>query len=200
MESQQQFIRLRPGFGILVVVVMVAIVAAAMAATIPALIRLDRTVRVQKTAQILTDLDTLILSNTAGFKNFTTSITVGPSRLSHLTTPITTAGVSCNTGLFSAANVASWVTWGPFGAYYIAPGAGLATPIGTANDLMVHAGSGASQTLAIVFPNIDFPDVDALDQYMDAGNGSAAGLVQWTAPAANGTTTMSYVMPVGTKC
>jgi hypothetical protein len=181
-----------------------AIVTGIMLVTVPALIRYDRVNRVIRTARMLTDLDTLITNQNANIKDFHQRVGRNPSRLSHLTRPITTADQNaCNRGtdFYTAGQVTNWQTWGPFGTYVPSP-SGLETPIGMADDMMERIpNTGGAGNLAIVFSNVDGEDVEALDDYMDVGSGSASGIIIWTTPlAADGSTTMRYLISISIGC
>ena len=126
--------------------------------------------------------------------------TVGdyPSRLSHLSTPISpTKQNSCGAS-YTTADSLAWT-----GGYYVRelPPSGLFLAGGfTLQDLMVRnpANTATQQhgNLAIVIPNVVLSDAQLLDQTVDRDPGATAATVRYT-PTNTPTVTVSYLINIG---
>ena len=54
--------------------------------------------------------------------------------------------------------------------------------------------------LVMVINAADMEDVSLSDQYLDGSDGMNAGLIRWSAPAADGTATMGYAITIDNSC
>jgi type II secretory pathway pseudopilin PulG len=190
------------------VVVALVVVLALAAVALPSLAGYLDQKNVEATAtQLATVRDAIY--NTAGTNvAFWQRVTKGPSRLSQLTTVITTgaypaigAGNSCHVA-FVNADVTRWNTFGPFLNYPISPTTGLVTPIGIAVDTLTRVPHSATTgQVRINFLNsVELSNATLLDAAVDAGNGNATGVVQWVLPAVSGIVTMYYFVNVNNVC
>lgn len=182
----------------------VTMVTVLLVAALPLVMHADRQRRVLRTAEILEEVR-LATYNTAGSnKAFFQRVGSYPGRLAQLVYPIVRNDAanypdSCNTP-FSNPQVSGWDSWGPFLGFQVDPAIGLPTPIGTANnDLVRDPALGGSGDLIVVFPSVDEVDALLLDEFHDGATGSAAGAVQWSAPA-SGVTTMQYRIAITAAC
>jgi type II secretory pathway pseudopilin PulG len=199
MEPEGARSRRRFGFGILEIVVLLAVasVIAVLAATV--LLQANSLERVQETWTKL-ERTRLAEFNAAagGGIAFFQDIGRNPQVLSQLVNALVSGDKDACGNSYTGAQRGSWM--GPYGGFTIDASVGLATPIGIGNNLLVRNPTGGGVgTLAIVFPNVDVQDASLLDQVFDNANGNAAGVVQWTIPV-GGLTTMSYLWAITNAC
>lgn len=194
--------RRRRGFGLVEIVVLLAIASVIAVLTVPALVQANRIERVQQTMTILDRTRLALYNPTNNPPAFNQTVGDNAGSLSHLVIPIANGDLnSCGQG-YKVPTRNNWPNAGPYGGFNIDPNVGLVTPIGIGNDLLVRnpaGGGGVTGTLAIVFPNVDIADVLLLDGMVDDADGLNAGLIQWTAPA-GGLTTFSYTMTIDGNC
>jgi prepilin-type N-terminal cleavage/methylation domain-containing protein len=188
--------RNRLGFTLAEVAVSAALIAVLAAVTAPSLVSYLDNQSAKTTATTLSQLAT-------GIASFRTSVGVYPHSVSQLTNGITTAQTnSCNV-VFTAAQVTSWNTNGPF-ATFMVPSTGLNTGIGQITDVMLRNPTGPTGTLngtlAIRFAAIDSADAAELDLVVDGATTATptTGVVQYT--ITNHLADLSYFVPVGNHC
>ena len=112
---------------------------------------------------------------------------------------------SATLGGDDAEGVDSRISWllGGFVNFDINPAFGMASPIGTASDLLTRNAPGAppGTTLRIRFPNtVEVGQADLLDQLIDASSGNVTCIVQWVLPALDGLVTLDYFVTVYATC
>jgi type II secretory pathway pseudopilin PulG len=186
----------RLGFTLIDAIVITTVVALVAVAALPTLLTNAQQIRATTSATQLRLIQNGI--DSISVKGFAALLGGGgPGKLSQLTTPITTADAGCDGNAYKSANVNKWPNNTPYYTTPIVPGVGLPLPIGIVNDAITRV-SGSSIELTI--PNVTVEDATALDQEMDSGAnaGSAAGIIQWSATAADGTVTVSvFITTVG---
>ena len=191
--------RRRFGFGMLEIVVLLAVASVVGVLAAAVLVQTSRLDRIQKTWTIL-DRTRLSEFNAAAIAGqaFFQDIGRNPQLLSQLVTPLIGTDKNACGNSYTGAQTGNW--FGPYGGFTIVAAVGLPTPIGTGNNLLVRNPTGTGfDTLAIIFPNVDVEDALLLDQVFDNADGNLIGLVKWTAPAA-GLTTMRYAWPISAAC
>lgn len=164
------------------------------------------TVRIQAVAVKLADLREAI----AGFKptqtaaSFRQTVGVLPSRLSHLTTPITVAQTNSCGVVYTAAQVTNWQNPAVVSPYFAFEMKAAGTPLGqgfTPQDLLIKTPVGVppagnqAGTLTIRFPSVEIDDANALELIVDGTVNTTAGHVQFT-PAGTAPVQLDYVMSV----
>ena len=189
VEQHMTSLRRQRGFALIWAIVMVAILAAIAAATLPVLGSIADQQRVTATLATLNSLDTgiirfgLVVKRVGG---------VYPSALHMLTTAITlTDQVSCRNNTMNANAIGLWPTAAPY-VTFLAPPTGVNTPMGTIDDAIptrVQAGA-----LLLDMPNADFNLVQMLDLLVDGTtvNQATTGRILWGAVSPTGTVTMEY--------
>lgn len=167
--------------GLAIVVMLAAVVTPAITATI------DRE-RVNQGADMLAGLSLAMGS-------FYTDINDNPSRLSHLTSPITTAQVNSCGNAYDNGDVIQWL--GPYyRARVIPPNTGLPVFVGRARDLLSRTPSGPQPgVLGIMVDGAREEDVLALDRKIDGEDGATGGTIRWV-PATEGLYLLMYYTPV----
>jgi hypothetical protein len=186
------------------IVVALAILSLMAAITIPSVMHSIDMARVRDAATRLTALRDGIYDPSAGALAFSQKVGANPGRLSELTTAIVSGNpaVSPNScgGSFSNGQRNNWAANGPFVKYAIDAGVGLGTAMGTIEDDLIRVpASAATGVLQMMILETDPNLVVMLDEELNAGDGSAAGSVQWSAPA-NGVTQLTFVVPINNKC
>lgn len=166
---------------------------------------LDQKAVEQSAAQLATVRDALY-NTAAGAIAFRQRVLRNAGRLSHLSAPIVASDPnyvnSCATQ-YKAGDVTAWNNFGPFVNFSIDRTAGMATPIGTANDQLVTVPPAApdGRRLRIDFPQtVEVGQAELLDQFMDAENGNLTGIVRWDLPAVDGKVLMQYFVPIDATC
>lgn len=201
MRSTARRLRPRFGFGLVEIVILLAVASLIAVLTIPALVQANRLERLQETATIL-DRTRLAIYDATGTVAFRQVVGHSPGRLSHLIIPIVNGDQNSCGNNYGNPQRNNWPDGGPYGGFNIDPAVGLVTPIGIGNNQLIRnpvGSGGAAGTLSIVFPNVDIEDILLLDAMTDNANGIAAGLIRWAAPA-GGLTTFSYTITIDNNC
>jgi len=199
----------RKGITIIEVIVSLAILAvigaAVLSTTNPE--RESDQARVQAVAEKLSVLRYAIAGHepTQAATSFRQTIGALPSRLSQLTTPISTAQTnSCGqaySGNGAGTQVAIWLISGP---YYTFEMKAAGTPLGqgfTPQDMLIKTPVGVppignqAGTLTIRFPSVEIDDANALELIVDGTVNTAAGHVRFT-PAGSAPVQVDYLMSV----
>jgi type II secretory pathway pseudopilin PulG len=196
-------IRARTGFTLIELIVMMVILLTLVVVVTPTAMRAIDRQRITETSDKLNALTLSIYNTAANNLAFRQRVGSTPGRLIQLVeVPGKSDAINhpdaCG-GSFNSTEIDNWNSWGPFLNYPIEPTVGIPTPIGNGKNALIRTDTKGVITLAVQFPNVDVQDAINLDQYTDNANGSAAGLVQWTAPA-GGITTLSWVMTVDGVC
>jgi prepilin-type N-terminal cleavage/methylation domain-containing protein len=188
---------LRPsGFTLVEIVVAIAIMAIMASVIAPSLIAFADRKRAETAAAMLEDVRVGLV----GANGFRAKVGKNAGKISQLTNRITAGNAaidddSCGNA-YKAADQTPWDGNAPFVPYMISRN-GFATPIGTAEDtLNRNPNTNSAGVTVVVFKNVDLRDVLLLDDVIDAGDGIAAGLVQWQASPL----IMGYIIPVDNKC
>jgi len=191
---------------VLVSLVILAVIGAAVLSTTNPERESDQA-RVQAVAEKLEDLREAIAGYeaTGTATSFRQTIGALPSRLSQLTTPISTTETnSCGqayTGNVAGTQVAIWLLRGP---YYTFEMKAAGTPLGqgfTPQDLLIKTPVGVppagnqAGTLTIRFPSVAIDDANALELIVDGTVNTAAGHVRFT-PAGTAPVQVDYLMSV----
>jgi hypothetical protein len=178
--------RNRDGFGLLAIIMFVAIIATLLALSIPALLRYNQVSRVRRTWQILDQIKMATSQITpapaATYPVFRQRVGNNPGRLSQLVGPINSGDATnypdaCGTTFKNSERDDSRL-WGPFLSRGVTIGVGLATPMGVANDDLIRSQLGGNWYLIVTITQADLSDIVMLDQY-DNNDGAAAGLIRW---------------------
>ena len=129
---------------------------------------------------------------------FRYTVGVYPSRLSHLTSPISTAQTNDCGVAYTAGQVAAWT-----GGYFLReiPTTNFKVAEGfIANDVMtrvpVNANAGLPAVLSIVMPNVDSADAAGLGSVVDNDPTGTNGSVRFTLNG-NSPVTVSYRIEIG---
>jgi prepilin-type N-terminal cleavage/methylation domain-containing protein len=194
------------GFTLIEVVVALAVILVLAAVAVPALTGYLDQKSVEASATQLTTVRDALFNPAAGAIAFRQKVASNAGRLSHLSAPIfdKNAGYLNSCGAQYPNNSAkNWNNNGPFVNFDINPAFGMASPIGTANDLLTRNAPGAppGTTLRIRFPNtVEVGQAELLDQLIDASSGNVTGIVQWVLPAVSGKVTLDYFVTVDATC
>jgi len=197
-------------FTLVEVIVALAVILILAAVAVPSLSGYLDQKNVEAAAAQLAIVRDALYNTSATNVAFWQRVTKGASRLSQLTTVITTAayvpaggpgGNSCH-AVFAGADVTRWNSFGPFVNFPIVSATGLVTPIGIAVDTMTRnpVGAGVGTTRINFLNSVDLDDAAALDVFVDGGDGNLAGTVQWVTPAVNGIVTMYYFVTISAAC
>jgi hypothetical protein len=126
-----------------------------------------------------------------------------PRTLSQLSTPITTTDTDiCGKLYTGTGNPADVDEWSGRYASRTFPATGTPVGIGTSRDTLQYQVEGNAGRALIVIDLVPEEEALRLDTRVDttAGAGSAAGTVRWTAPGADGTVTLTWVIPLSRRC
>lgn len=182
----------RQGFGLIVIVITVAVVATLGAVIAVNMRGFEDERRVQETVE-----DLLLLE--AALPKVVRAATRYPMQISHLATVPTTADKnSCGIN-WTSGWISNWQNRFPFGPFYtkriIPLQTGFPLGIGVALDTMVRVPptSTGSGTLRIRIPDVSESDVIHIDEAIDAANGRTTGKVQWTVPANGRVDTLNFI-------
>jgi type II secretory pathway pseudopilin PulG len=190
--------RARRGFALLWAIIGIAVLAAVGAAAAPYLVNVndvDRVVATSKLlAQVTTGVDSFTLLVKRGGASWTT-----PNRLSLLTNTIVDATpAGCTTQTYNPTAVTAWATGAPYVSINM-PTNGLWTPIGRLSDFPSRTAAtigtvrtGTSDPYFIQILGVDLQLAQMLDLTVDGVANAAAGIVWYSATAADGTVTVSY--------
>ena len=99
-----------------------------------------------------------------------------PLNISQLAVPITTASLNSCSAPYTAGQRARWR--GPY-LPQLVDGNGIDLGLGAAPDVMFRAG----EFIVIPVVDVDVRDAEALDEYLDSGNGASDGAVRWITSA-----------------
>lgn len=178
--------RRRRGLTLVEIIVAVAIILVLTAALAPTLIgALDRK-RIERARD---SLDALV----AGMSEMRADNQDWPGKLSHMTTPITTADRNICGAAYSAGKVSNWA--GPYLSRVI-PSAGFPIGVGTARDSLVRELiSGNDSYLKIQVDSVEQSHASELDGWYD-NDGAAAGTIRWGAASAAGQVTLFFLRPI----
>lgn len=158
----------------------------------------------QKAVESAASRLTTVSDALTGGSGFLKAIGHNAARLSNLSSVIVqnVDWDSCHNTFTKAGDVNSWNGSGPFVNFVIEPATGLVTSIGNARDTITRIPFSASTgNLRLNFlDGVEERYATLLDSYVDGGNGSTTGAVQWVTPAVNGLVTMYYFIPVNNKC
>lgn len=194
----------RVGFGMMEIIIILAVVSVVAILTVSVMAQASRIQNVQETWTIL-ERTRLAIYNAADNPvgtpplAFKQEIGVNLGKLSELNIPITNTDSTACTDVaghshFSNGQVAKWD--GPYGGFFVDPTQGLVTPIGTSlMRLSRNPATGGAGDIGIVFASVDSADVTLLDAMFDDG-ASATGVITWTTPVVNQLTTMTYHITV----
>lgn len=181
--------RQRSGFALFVVIVMFAVAAIIATVVLGTLSGDNDQDRVERAADVLHRLVAEIDTSHGGGQAFAGQVSVWPSKLSQLYTPITSSDLQCSGQTYKTQQVTSWR--GPYhlvpigtSGYNIAPGF-------FANDALTTL---SKTDLAITIPNVSLADAQALDLFVDKALSSTTGVVTYS-----GTTTQTvlyHITPV----
>lgn len=182
----------RDAFTLVEVIVALAVILILAAVAVPQLGGFLDQKRIEETAALLDEISDALY----GPGSFQDNVGANASRLSFLSAPIVNGDDdSCGTG-YSGAERGDWADGGPYVNFVIDPSAGLATPVGQAQDLLVRSTVGGT-FLQIIWPNtVTLVDAQALDAYVDGAVNANSGAVRWTAQAGTDMATMRYQIPV----
>lgn len=192
------------GFTMIEVVVALAILALLASITLPMVMSAIDSAKVRDAADRLTALRDGIYNPATGANAFSQKVGANPGRLHQLSQAIVSnnAAASPNScgNSFSNTQRNNWNANGPFVKYAIVPGVGLGTALGTIGDILIREPDAAQTGVIKMTMNPADPVlVELLDDYLNSGDGSAAGSVQWTTPV-NGVTVLSFVIPINNRC
>ncbi len=200
-------IRPRPGYALLWVLVLIAILTALGAAVAPSLLTSNDYDRVSRTAATLKTISD-------GVRNFNTVVKrnggtrQAPGFYSQLTGLIANGDpTSCHVAgqqTMNAADVTSWVANAPF-VPFLFPTDGLETPLGHIRDSVPDrtADKTTSGYFWVEIPGASGQDAYLLDQFVDGTGNAGAGTadtVQYNAPIGDTTTIRYRITPTFSAC
>lgn len=197
------------GFGMMEVVVGLAIVMMMAALALPTLsASLDRA-RAQSAAAQLQVVRDALYKPGVGSTAFYQTINANAGRLSELSAPIAANNANYTTGTdnscgqtFSTKEANRWDNEGPYVNFSVDRDSGMVTPIGNASDSLTRIPNNAATGVLQINFDYTVTEEDALrlDDIVDGGNGNAAGTVRWLTPAVNGMVRMAYQVPINASC
>lgn len=182
----------RAGFGLIMVLVVVAVIATLAAVIALNLRGAEDNRRIQETAQDLLLLDVGLSAARLASGSYVRQI-------SHLATLPTTADKNSCGQPWTSTWASNWQNNFPYGPFYrkriIPIGTGFPLGVGHAMDTMIRVPpttTGAG-TLRIRIPDVSENDAVELDAIFDASNGATAGRIRWTAPVAGRVDTLNFI-------
>jgi len=187
------------GFAVLWVLMFVTLVVVIAAAAAPYLHQAADLDRVQRTAQILSQVTDAVDSFTLVVKRGGASWTT-PNNLTQLSSTIVSGGpAGCTTQTYNGTAVTNWTANAPFGGQFVVDANGIWTPIGRINiapsrtpNTVGTRRTSTSDPYYLQMESVNVALARELDVYVDTTPSQTAGLVQYTAPAADSTTVVSY--------
>jgi type II secretory pathway pseudopilin PulG len=178
--------RVRNGLTLIEIVVAVAIIMILVASLAPSLVGVLDRKRIEGAEETLSSLTAAMSEMRADNQDW-------PSRLSHLSTAITTADKNICGVTYSSGKVSNWA--GPYVARVIQP-TGFPIGIGMARDSLVRElVSGTDGYIKIQVDSVTQEDASDLDKLVD-NDGSAAGTVRWGSTSATGQVTLFFLRPI----
>lgn len=188
-------------FTLVEVIVALAVILILAAVAVPQLGGYLDQKRVEETAALLQQLRDALYGPSTSFRS---NVGANASRLSHLSTPIVNGdGDSCG-GNYTGGERNNWPDGGPYINWVIDPAAGLRTPIGQADDLLIRVplnGGGSTGRLRIRFNNsVTLADAQALDLYVDGVVNGTSGVVQWSPQAGTDMAALFYDVLIDGTC
>lgn len=178
--------RRRSGLTLIEVVVAVLIILVLTAALTPSLIGVLDRERVDDAKETLDALSAAMTKMRNDNQDW-------PSRLSHLTTPITATDRNICGANYSSGKVSNWA--GPY-LSRVVPTTGFPIGIGTVRDSLVREMiSGADSYVKVQVDSVKAEDASELDRLYD-DDGSAAGTVRWGPTSATGQVTLFFLRPI----
>jgi type II secretory pathway pseudopilin PulG len=185
-SSDRPIVRRRTGLTLIEVIVTVLILVMLAAALAPSLIGVLDRERVDAAKETLDGL-------TAAMTEMRNDNQDWPSRLSHLTTPITTSDKNICQANYSSGKVGNWA--GPYLSRVIQT-TGFPISIGIVRDSIVREIiSGNDAYAKIQVDSVKQEDASDLDKSYD-NDGSAAGTVRWGSASATGQVTLFFLRPI----
>lgn len=187
------------GYILLWAVAMLAILAALAAVTAPYLTTATDAARVERSAAILASIaeavDSFNLVVKRGGASFTT-----PNNLTQLTSTIANGDqAGCTSQTYNTTAVTNWRNNAPFGGGIAIDASGVWTPLGRINvdpsrtpNTVGTARTSTSDPYYVQMEDVDIALARGLDLYVDGTESRTAGVVRYTAPAADSTTVVSY--------
>lgn len=183
----------RRAFTLVEVIVALAVMLILAAVALPQLGGYLDQKRIEETATLMVGIRDALYGPATSFQSV---VQANPSRLSHLATPIVNGDDDSCGGNYTGPERGRWPNGGPFVNFVIDPTAGLATPIGQAQDVLTRV-TGGGTWLRITWPNtVTLADAQALDAHVDGVLNGATGTVRWTAQVGTDMATLQYDVPV----
>lgn len=191
--------RRRRGFALLWALMMIGLVAVIAAFAAPYLAQSADLARVQQSAEILAQVAEAVDSFTLVVKRGGASFTT-PNNLTELSSTIPLNGTAgCTSQTYNSTAVTNWASTAPFGGQFVVPSNGLWTPLGRINVAPSRSPSsiGTARTSQndpyyIQIQGVDIALARELDVLVDTLDSQTSGIVQYSNPAADNTTTVSY--------
>ncbi|MEK7401680.1 MAG: type II secretion system protein [Gemmatimonadota bacterium] len=197
-------------FSLLEIIVALAVILILAAVALPSLAGYADQKRIDATVTQLTTIRDALYNPAAGANAFFQKVKSNAGRLSELDSVILSGNNSYATGTddscgntFTAGERTNWLNNGPFTTYNSERATGMMFPIGQAADSLTRIPNSANPgVLRLNFlNNVDLTDAQLLDATIDAGNGNAAGTVQWTpAGGTAGIVTLYYRVTINGIC
>jgi len=190
------------GFALVEVIVALAVLLILAAVALPQIAGYLDQKRIEETAVRLVVVRDALYKTGGGSIAFRQTVGANAGRLSHLIIPITTADAHICGGNYSNGERNNWPDEGPYLNFVIDPAAGMATPIGLANNDLVRFNDGGTIKARITWTNASLDDAQALDLYVDGTLNYNAGTVRWTPQnGLNGVvTTLYYDVVIDATC
>jgi prepilin-type N-terminal cleavage/methylation domain-containing protein len=182
----------RGAFTLVEVIVALAVILILAAVAVPQLGGFLDQKRIEDTAALITEVRNALY----GPGSFQDNVGANASQLSFLSAPLVNGDDDSCGANYSGAERGDWADGGPYVNFVIDPAAGLATPVGQAQNQLTRV-TGGGTWLRITWPNtVTLADAQALDLYLDGVLNGAAGAVRWTPQAGTDMATMHYDVPV----
>jgi prepilin-type N-terminal cleavage/methylation domain-containing protein len=183
----------RSAFTLVEVIVALAVILILAAVAMPQLGGFLDQKRIEETATLLTEIRNALYGPSTSFQ---ANVGANASRLSYLSAPIVNGDDDSCGANYSNGERGDWPDGGPYVNFVIDPAAGLATPIGQAQDQLTRV-TGGGTWLRMTWPNtVSLADAQAIDLYVDGVLNGGAGAVRWTPQPGTDMATMHYDVPV----